>query len=340
MSLRPIVAALGLSLGWAACATAQDKPVQLRFAHWVPATHPIQKSAEEWLASIAKASGGTITGTVFPSQQLGKAFDHHDMARDGIADVAYANPGYQPGRFPVAALAEIPFQFANATGGSQALDAWYRQYAAKEMADVRFCLAYVHDPGAVHSKTRKVVAPDDFKGLKVRPAGATIANFVSQLGGTNVQGSAPEVRDMLEKGVADAVTFPWGSILLFGADKVTKYHLEMPFYTTAQMWVMNKAKYEAMSQAQKKVMDDHCSNEWSIKIGEPWAAFERAGIDKIKALPGHEVYSATVEQVAAWRKAAEPLTAKWADDVKKAGGDPEAIKKSLTDMLVKHNAAY
>jgi hypothetical protein len=37
---------------------------------------------------------------VFPSEQLGKAFDHYDMARDGIADVTYVNPGYQPGRFP------------------------------------------------------------------------------------------------------------------------------------------------------------------------------------------------------------------------------------------------
>ena len=50
-----------------------------------------------------------------------------------------------------------------------------------------------------------------------------MANFVTQLGGTNVQSSAPEVRDIIERGVADAVTFPWGSVVLFGIDKVTKY---------------------------------------------------------------------------------------------------------------------
>ena len=42
--------------------------------------------------------------------------------------------------------------------------------------------------------------------------------------------AAPEVRDILEKGVADAVTFPWGSIVLFGIDKVTKYHMDEPLY--------------------------------------------------------------------------------------------------------------
>ena len=29
------------------------------------------------------------------------------MARDGIADLTYVNPGYQPGRFPVIAAGEL-----------------------------------------------------------------------------------------------------------------------------------------------------------------------------------------------------------------------------------------
>ena len=41
-----------------------------------------------------------------------------------------------------------------------------------------------------------------------------------------LQGAAPQVRDIIEKGVAEGVTFPWGSIVLFGVDKVTKYHME------------------------------------------------------------------------------------------------------------------
>ena len=51
------------------------------------------------------------------------------MARDGIADFAYVNPGYQPGRFPIIAAGEMPFLIGNAKGGTAALDAWYRAYA-------------------------------------------------------------------------------------------------------------------------------------------------------------------------------------------------------------------
>ncbi len=80
---------------------AQDKPVELRFGHWVPPSHPMHVAAEAWARSINKASNGTITIRIFPSQQLGKAFDHYNMARDGIADIAHVNPGYEPGRFPI-----------------------------------------------------------------------------------------------------------------------------------------------------------------------------------------------------------------------------------------------
>src|SRR5438132_13976957 len=82
-------------------AAAQDKPVQLKLSHWVPPSHPLQKALEDWGGSIQKATNGSVTFTIFPSQQLGKAFDHYDMARDGIADVTYVSPGYQPGRFPI-----------------------------------------------------------------------------------------------------------------------------------------------------------------------------------------------------------------------------------------------
>jgi TRAP-type C4-dicarboxylate transport system substrate-binding protein len=334
------VYAVALLIGGATGAFAQDKTFELKLSHWVPPSHPLQKALEEWGASVEKDSGGTIKYKVYPAQQLGKAFDHYDMARDGIADLTYINPGYQPGRFPIISAGELPFLMTNAKGGTQALDAWYRKYAAQEMKDVKFCLAFVHDPGAFHSRDKKILVPGDIKGMKIRPAHATMATFVTMLGGTNVQAAAPEVRDVLEKGVADAVTFPWGSVPLFGIDKVTKYHLDMPLYVTTFAFVFNKDKYNQMSAAQKKVIDNHCTPEWALKVAAPWADFEHAGIAKIKAELGQEVYQPTPAQVAEWKKAAQPLEEKWAENAKKAGVDPATVMKELKAQLSKEGAGY
>jgi TRAP-type transport system periplasmic protein len=322
----------GVSQAW-----AQDKTVTLKISTWLPPAHPLNPALRAWADDIEKESGGTIKSTIFPSEQLGKAFDHYDMARDGIADLTYVNPGYQPGRFPIIAAGELPFLFANAKGGTAALDAWYRKYAAREMKDTHFCFAFVLDPGTWHGK-KKILLPEDLKGVKVRPSNATIGNFVTLLGGTNVQASAPEARDMLERGVADEIAFPWGSVVLFGIDKVVKYHMDMPFWTGNFTLSMSPAKYDSMSAAQKAIIDRHCSTEWAERIASPWADFEHGGHDKIAAMPGHEIYKLSAEQIAAWRKAAEPLRAKWATAAAATGVDPDVVYNELVAELKKRGA--
>jgi TRAP-type C4-dicarboxylate transport system substrate-binding protein len=329
---------LGLLL--AACAlaaAAQDKPVNMKVSIWLPPAHPLVPATKAWADDIEKSSGGSIKMTIFPSEQLGKAFDHYDMARDGIADVTYVNPGYQPGRFPIAADAQLPFIFGDGKKGTQAADEWYRKYAKTEMKDTYVCFTFIHDPGAIHAK-KKVVVPADLNGMKVRPAGSTIAEMVKMFGGTNVQTSAPEARDALERGVADAITFPWGSLMLFGIDKAVKFHMDVPLYTTMFTYNINLKTYNALSDAQKKVIDSHCNAEWAAKISDPWTDFEFAGRAKIKAMAGHEVYALTPEQLGEWKKAVQPLHASWIDAVKKVGGDPAAIDADLQAALKKHNA--
>jgi len=318
-------------------AVAQDKTIDLKISLWVPSAHPLTPATRAWADDIEKASGGTIKATVFPSEQLGKAFDHYDMARDGIADVTYVNPGYQPGRFPIIAAGQLPFTFGDGAKGTVALDEWYRKYAPIEMKDTKFCFAFIHDPGTLHGK-KKIVLPSDLAGTKVRPAQSTIAEMVRMLGGTNVQASAPEARDAIERGVADEITFPWGSILLFGIDKVVKYHMDVPLYTTVFTYNINLDTYNSMSASQKKVMDDHCTTEWAAKVSDAWTKFEANGRVKMKTLPGHEVYELTADQLAQWKQAVQPLRASWAAAVKKAGGDPEQIDDELQAAITKNGA--
>ena len=55
-----VAVAAGL-LRAAGAAVAQDKPVELRFAHWLPASHPLAKLGfEPWAKSVEAASKGSI----------------------------------------------------------------------------------------------------------------------------------------------------------------------------------------------------------------------------------------------------------------------------------------
>ena len=328
-------AALALAVAAPVPARAADAPVKLTLSTWVPPAHQINTALKAWADDIAAESNGALKPTLFTSEQLGKAFDHYDMAKEGQVDFALVNPGYQPGRFPIAAAAELPFLIRDGRGGSAAMDAWYAPYAGTEMHDVRVCLTIASEPGVWNGK-KKLLWPAGVRGLKVRPANGTIAAFVTALGGTNVQASAPEAREVLERGVADEITFTLGALTLFGMDKVVKFHMDEPFYSVSFFWVMNKAKYDSLPPASRAVIDRHCTPEWSEKAATPFADFERSGREAIAAAPGQTVYKLTPEQRAAWRAAAEPLKARWAAQVK--GADPAAVYDGLIAELKKHDA--
>ena len=319
---------------------AQASQVTLRLSHWVPATiAPASAGIEPWARAVEEASEGRIRIQIFPAQQIGAAPDHYDMARDGIADITWVNPGYTAGRFPIFGLSEVPFHVSDSVAGAKALHEWYQEYMSVEMGDVKFCVMHPHGPGALHSK-RLMTVPADLRGVNVRPAHATMSRFISQLGGAPVQVPAPEAREALARGTADAVTFPWGAMYDFRLAPVTTYHLDMPFYISTQVLLINQNTYARLSDENKAVLDAHCTPEWSSKISEGWAADDASARERLMQDPTQTLHQPTDEEVALWREAAEGVLQAWKDEVNGRGHDADAIYDAYLQALERNNARY
>lgn len=317
---------------------AQD--VTFRFAHWLPTTHPLAKSSfPEWAESITEASNGSIKFEFYPAQQLGVAKDHYNMARDGIADITWIGPGYEPGRFPVLGAVEFPFVVSDNTQANAAVHEWYDSYAGKEMSDVKVCVTHLHAPGTLHSKTR-IEKPEDVEGLNIRPSTASVASYVTRLGGANVQVAAPEARDALEKGSADAIFYPNGSFWLYNLDHIAKFHIDAPMYTNAFNIVMNKSAYNRLNQDQKNVIDAHCNAEWSVKVASHWDSFEHEGMEKLRSSEDHVMTKLNDDQLKPWIEAASTLQEGWRNAVTKKGYNPDLILKDLQETLDSYSSRF
>ena len=168
LGLAAAIAASAAAL--APTAHAQDKAVQLKLSSWVPPAHPLSPVAAGLGGGHQEGLGRHDHGDAVSSEQLGKAFDHYDMARDGIADFAYVNPGYQPGRFPVIAArrAAVPVrQRQGRLGGDRRLVPAIRGQGDEGRA---FLLRLRARSRHLPQRTRRSSSPTDIKGLKVRPA--------------------------------------------------------------------------------------------------------------------------------------------------------------------------
>ncbi len=138
---------------------------------------------------------------------------------------------------------------------------------------------------------------------------------------------------VVQRGVVDGVTWP-PDIFVIKAESALKYHMGAPFYITAQAQVINKDFYAGLSDAQKAVIDSHCTPEWSAKVNQGWANGEMAALEKLKGLEGHTVYTLTDEEFGKWKEAAAPLV----DDVLKTasdryGMDAKQVQAELFDRL-------
>jgi TRAP-type C4-dicarboxylate transport system substrate-binding protein len=334
-----LLGALALATGTTG-ALAQDKVVTLKLSYWVPPSHLLTPGYKDWAAALEKASNGTIKVTLFPSSQLGSGADHYDMVKRGIADFGLINPGYTPGRFPVIAAADLPFMITDSSKAAAATHRWYKKYAEKEMPEHYVCHVFSHEKATFHSK-KEIKVPADVKGVKVRTANQTIANFVTSMGGNSVQVPIMEAYATLKSGITEAITVPWDGLThpAFKFGEVTTYTLDVPMYVSNFTHGISRATYDSLSDAQKKAIDSVCTPQWSQLVYKHWYedAIKREE-DVCKS--DRKLTKLGPAEVKLWREAAQPAYEAWAEAVKKAGYDPKQVLKELQDELQKEGALF
>lgn len=337
MSRKLILAAgvLALAIGPGA-ALAQDKKVNMRLSYWVPPKHKLTPGYKEWGDHLKKVTNGTITVTLFPSSQLGSGRDHYDMVKRGVADIGLINPGYTPGRYPVVGTIDLPFMVSDALKGAPAMTRFYAKYAPKEMSDVKVCHTFSHEPGTFHA-VKKITKPEDVKGMKIRTANATMAAFVTSMGGNSVQVPIMEAFETLKRGITEGITVPWGGLITFNFGKVANHTMDAPLYVSTFVHTINLKKYNGLSAAQKKAVDDTCSPAWAAKVYRHWAEQEHDLQGKIRKSK-HNVHKVSAEEMKLWRAAAEPVYKQWADAVKAKGYNPDTLLAELRAELKKEGA--
>src|SRR5260370_23163672 len=105
-----------------------------------------------WARQVEAQSGGRIRIDLFPSMQLGGApADLFDQARDGVVDLAWAQPCNTPGRFPKIGAFGLPFlPSRRALVSSKAGEDYSRANLADEFLQVRPIYFSCSDRGELH----------------------------------------------------------------------------------------------------------------------------------------------------------------------------------------------
>ena len=321
--------------------TAVAQEVTLRLHQFLPPPAPVPKLIlKPWAENVEKASGGRIKIEHFDAMALGgRPPELMDQARDGVVDISMTVVGYTPGRFPRTEVFELPFMMTDPVATSAAYwEMIESDWQQNEYKDVKVLGSWVHGPGQIHTKDG-VNSLEDMKGLTLRGPTRIINDLLSELGAEPVGMPLPAIPEALSKGVVKGTVIPWEVTTAIRLSELVGNHTEFAgdeaLYTAAIVLVMNKAKYDALPDDLKAILDAESGMKLATFASQVMLDMDTPA-KEIAQAAGNNIVELDDAEVARWKEAAQPVIERWVADMNEKGVDGAALIEQARSLITKH----
>ncbi|GMU87512.1 MAG: ABC transporter substrate-binding protein [Ignavibacteriales bacterium] len=218
---------------------------------WPPKFPMLGESADKLAQAVKELSGGRFTIKVYGAGELVPAFESFDAVSQGIAELGHSAPYYWAGKIPSASFfSAVPFGM-----NTTQTNAWLMYGGGLELMKevyggfnlIPFLTANTGGQTGGWFN-RKIEAPGDLKGLKMRIPGLG-GRIITKAGATTVLSPGAELYTNLERGVIDALEWvgPYHDYLM-GFHKIAKYYYYPGWQepTGVIELIVNKQAYEQL----------------------------------------------------------------------------------------------
>lgn len=249
-----------LLLAGALIAASPAQAQELRLSTFVPPVHVIYREVlMPWAADVAKATGGQVKVTLYPSMQLGgKPPELFRQAQEGVVDLVFTLPGYTSPVFPRVGIIELP---GLKRDGFEATDMMWDlldPYLLPEFQGTKVIALWgAEDAGLMTRSAKAWRSMDDLKGLRVRAPSAAQAKQIQYMGAVPIAAPITEVYPGLERGTMDGAMVPFTTILDFRLGEVAKgFTISGPIFGRSVFLVaMNQKKFDGLPAAARQAID-------------------------------------------------------------------------------------
>lgn len=313
-------------VGSAIVAQAETK---LNFSNYIPAGHFFnERVLQVWAKNVSEASEGRVTINFLP-KVVGTLPAQYDVAVDGLADIVLFNPGYSPGRFDLAGIAEAPLLSENQKASAIAFSRFYEK-ELKPLGlfkEVHMLSAFVAAPGNIITRGAPPKAFDDLKDMKIRSPLPVTKILLEYAGAVPIAKPVSEAYELMSTGVIDGSFIGYDSITGFKLNEVAKGALEVPggLYNATVGIAMNKQTWDRLSPEDQAALTKVSGEAMAALVGDVYATALDEGAQALKDA-GADYVVADEAFIAKVREASEPVYAALIKAATDAGAnDPEHI---------------
>ncbi len=253
-----------------------------------------------------------ISVELFPAKALGDENDLIQQVQEGTTHMAIVSGAMAKVCKPADVL-NIPYTFSSATVAWDVLDGEF----GKELAD--YCLKKTGLRTLAYGETgfrnftnnvREIKSPADMKGLKFRVQPIPLyVEMVKGLGGEPTPIAWSELPNALSTGVVDGQENPVGVIYNNNFHKLQKYLVLDGHVYAADFILINDEFFGSLPENDQAIIKK--AARIAGVMGRAIQEFNTAeGVTKVAA-EGMKVYSPTAEEMASFKKLAQPAVKEW-----------------------------
>jgi TRAP-type transport system periplasmic protein len=208
-------------------AFGQTAEFKYKYAHNVPATHPLHIRAKAAADAIRVETQGRLDIQVYPSNQLGGDTDMFSQLRAGGIEFCTLSGLILSTLVPAAAINGVGFAFPDYASAWRAMDGEVGAYVRSQITKANLVVMdRMWDNGfrQITTSNRPINGPDDLRGLKIRvPVSPMWTSMFKAFDAAPTSLNSSEMYMAMQTKVVDAQENPVSIISLFKLFEVQKF---------------------------------------------------------------------------------------------------------------------
>lgn len=249
------VAAVALTITAATSLPSRADEVTLKAAVFVPPSTTYGIPFKRFVDHVNETGKGQLQIRIVGGPEAVPADGQAQAVKTGVLDIASIPPAYYKSIMvegDTQVLSNMTLAEQRKSGAYDALN----KIAIERMGALYLTTYGIGTPFHLFvTKDMPVASVNDLKGLRFRGQPNYNAIFKHYgIAGANI--AAPETYTALERGTVQGYGWPLWGINDFGWEKLTKVRVDPGFYNVIVNILMNKSKYDSLTAAQKKVLND------------------------------------------------------------------------------------
>lgn len=268
------------------------------------------ESAKKFKEIVERETGGVVKVAIFPNSQLasGNQIKELEMLQNGAIDMTITSTIFYSNLEQKTSVVSLPFLFADYAQVDQFMNGPLGEELLKlvEAKNIKGLALGENGFRQVTNSKRPIKSPADLAGLKVRIPGIKMYTSIFKAMGANpLTMSFGEVFGALQQNVIDGQENPFEIIASSKLYEVQKHMTIWNYSYDALIYGINKPFYESLEPDLQKIVASAAKEAavFQVKLNR-----DKDGSNlKLIKEKGMEVYEPTAAELAAFKKAMDPV---------------------------------